>query len=452
MGELDFPAGFVWGAATASYQIEGATSEDGRTPSVWDTFSHTPGLVENNDNGDIACDHYHRYLEDVALMRDLGLNAYRFSIAWPRLLPNGTGQANAKGVDFYNRLIDALLEAGITPCATLFHWDYPQVLQDQGGWTTPDAGKQFGDYAELCFSSFGDRVKMWITHNEPWCYAYLGHGVAAHAPGLRSETLPYQVGHGLLLGHGEAVARYRALNQGGKIGMTTNHQHHPPFDPDSELDRRASRQQNDWMNGWFLDPVYFGDYPEYLKANYPMPDFTSEESKLVSQKTDFMGLNFYSVSKVKFNEHAQNQAEQVDEAEREHTEMGWMVVPDTLRETLVYSHERWKPDELYVTENGCAYDYPVEFGRIRDAKRIEFLREYLTAARKSIDEGVRLKGYYVWSFLDNFEWAHGYSKRFGIVHVDYATGERTVKDSGRLYREVIRANSVSPMVAAVSGS
>lgn len=446
MGERDFPRDFLWGAATASYQIEGATEEDGRGPSVWDTFSHTPGNVSDGDTGDVACDHYRRYPQDVALMSELGLQSYRFSIAWPRLLPEGTGSVNQKGVDFYNRLIDALLEKGIQPAATLFHWDYPQALQDVGGWTDPDAGKIFGDYAELCFRSFGDRVKFWITHNEPWCYAFLGHGIGAHAPGLKDEALTYKVGHGLLLGHGEAVARYRALNQGGKIGITTNHQHHAPLDPSSELDQKASRQQDDWMNGWFLDPIYFGDYPEFLKATYPMPEFTEEEKKLVSQKTDFMGLNFYAVSRVKFNAEYPNQAEQIDIPEIEHTEMGWMVVPDTIRETLVYSQNRWNPDEIYITENGCAYDYPVEGGRVHDVKRVEFLKAYLQAVQKSVDEGVKLKGYYVWSLLDNFEWAFGYSRRFGIVHVDYQSQERVMKDSALMYREVIRANSLEPAV------
>lgn len=447
MGELDFPRGFLWGAATASYQIEGAVNEDGRGRSVWDTFSHTPGLVENGDTGDVACDHYHRYLGDVDLMAEVGIQAYRFSIAWPRLLPEGKGSVNQKGIDFYNRLIDALLEKGIQPAATLFHWDYPQALHDAGGWTNPDAGKVFGDYAELCFRSFGDRIKFWITHNEPWCYAFLGHQAGAHAPGLRDQELAFKVGHGLLLGHGEAVARYRALSQGGKIGLTTNHQHHPPADPNSELDRKASSQQNDWMNGWFLDPIYFGDYPEYLKATYPVPEFTDEQRKLVSQKTDFMGLNFYVAPHVRYNKDAQNQAEQIDLPAVEHTDMGWMVLPDSLRETLVYSQSRWNPDEIFITENGCAFDYPVENGRVHDLRRMRYLQQYMEAARAAIDEGAKLSGYFVWSFLDNFEWAFGYSKRFGIVHVDYETQVRTLKDSAHMYREIIKENSLASIVA-----
>jgi len=449
MGNLDFPPGFLWGAATASFQIEGATQEDGRGQSVWDTFCNTPGKVENGDTGEPACDHYHRFRDDVAIMADLGLQAYRFSIAWPRLMPTGKGETNAEGLDFYNRLIDALLEKGIAPCVTLFHWDYPQALQDQGGWTNADASKLFGDYAELCFKTYGDRVKTWITHNEPWCYAYLGHGNGAHAPGFKDENLAYKVGHGLLLGHGEAVARYRALNQGGKIGITTNHQFYLPENPESELDRKAADQQNAWSNGWFLDPVYFGDYPEHMKRTCQMPEFTAEESKLVSQPTDFMGLNYYAVSRVRYNAASMNEADQIDDPNVRHTDMGWMVVPDTLRETLVYSQTRWNPREILITENGCAVQDTPEGNHVHDKDRVDFLREYLKAARASLDEGVNLGGYFVWSLLDNFEWAYGYSKRFGIVYVDYATQQRIPKDSALMYREIIRTNSLEPAFASI---
>ena len=450
MGHLDFPRDFLWGAATASYQIEGAVNEGGRGRSVWDTFSHTPGKVNSGDTGDIACDHYHRFREDVALMAELGLQAYRFSIAWPRILRDGIGTPNPEGFDFYNRLIDALLAKNIQPCATLFHWDYPQALHDRGGWTHPDASKWFGDYAEICFREFGDRVKFWITHNEPWCYAYLGHEAGVQAPGLCDQKMAFAAGHGMLLGHGEAVSRYRALNQGGKIGITTNHALFLPENPDSVADRRAANQCNDWLNGWFLDPVYFGDYPEFLKRAYPVPEFTAEQSKSVSQRTDFMGLNFYSASRVRYSEHGgPNEAETLHRADVDQTEMGWMVVPDTLRETLIYSHDRWKPSEIYITENGCAYDYPVENGRIRDERRMGFLREYLGAAKQAIEQGVPLKGYFVWSLMDNFEWSYGFSKRFGIIHVDYQTQQRTIKDSGWMFRDIIRANSLDPVCEPV---
>jgi beta-glucosidase len=443
MSDLRFPDGFAWGAATASYQIEGAVGEDGRKPSVWDTFSQTPGRTEDGATGAVACDHYHRYLDDVRLLKSLGFPNYRFSLAWPRILPDGDGAVNPKGIDFYNRLIDALLEHGIEPAVTLFHWDYPQSLEDRGGWAHPDASKWFGEYAEVCFKSFGDRVKFWITENEPWCHAYLGNGVGAHAPGNRDEALAYKVGHGLLLGHGEAVARYRALGQGGKIGITTNHRYDIPISDDPK-DVLATEQSNSWNVAWFLDPIYKGDYPEYLKRRYPMPEFTPETSKLVSQPTDFMGLNFYEGSYVKWSDDGPNNAEQIPLHRTAETQMGWFRVPEALTTTLVMSQRDYNPAEIYVTENGCAYDYPVVGGRVADELRVRFLQEYLAATQDAIRQGVNLKGYYVWSLMDNFEWAFGYRPRFGIVHVDYETQVRTPKDSAFMMREIMKANSLEP--------
>lgn len=441
MSIKSFPEGFVWGAATASYQIEGAVWEDGRTPSVWDTFCRTPGKTEDGATGDVACDHYHRYASDVDLIANLGFGSYRFSLSWTRILPNGTGEINAKGVDFYNRLIDALLERGVNPAITLFHWDYPQSLEDLGGWTHPDAGKWFGDYSEVCYKAFGDRVKFWITENEPWCHAFLGHGIGAHAPGNVNIEQCYKVGHGLILGHGEAVARYRALNQGGKIGITTNHRYDVPFSDDPK-DILATEQSNAWNVGWFLDPIYRGDYSDYMKSRYPMPEFTAEESRLVSQPTDFMGLNFYEGSAVRWKEGAPNDAQQVPLSRDGETQMGWFRVPQTLKTTLVKSQQDYNPREVYVTENGCAYDYPVVDGRVHDELRVQFLREYISAAHEAIEEGVKLRGYYVWSLMDNFEWAFGYRPRFGIVHVDYDSQVRTPKDSAFFMRDVAQANAI----------
>ncbi len=443
MSDLSFPAGFAWGAATASYQIEGAVNEDGRKPSVWDTYCATPGKVEDGASGAVACDHYHRYQDDVNLIADLGFPYYRFSLAWPRIMPDGVGAVNPKGIDFYNRLIDALVEKGIQPAVTLFHWDYPQSLEDIGGWTHPDAHKWFGDYAETCFRAFGDRVKFWITENEPWCHAFLGSGVGAHAPGNTDLDLCYKVAHGLLLGHGEAVARYRGLNQGGKIGITTNHRYDVPYSDDPK-DILATEQSNIWNAGWFLDPIYKGDYADYMKQRYPVPEFTEETSKLVSQPTDFMGLNFYEGSYVRWKDGAPNDAEQVPLHKSGETQMGWFRVPESLKTTLVKSQQAYNPAEIYITENGCAYDYPVVDGRVHDELRVQFLREYMAAARESIDEGVNLKGYFVWSLMDNFEWAFGYRPRFGIVHVDYETQVRTPKDSALMMREIIKANSLVP--------
>lgn len=431
-----FPEGFVWGAATASYQIEGATSEDGRGDSVWDAFCRVSGKVADGASGAVACDHYHRYREDVRLMRGLGLPNYRLSVAWPRVMPDGAGKVNAKGLDFYDRLVDELVENGVQPAITLFHWDYPTALQEQGGWAHRDAGKWFGDYADVVFNRLGDRCKRWITLNEPWCFAYLGHGNGTHAPGEVSQTRPYQVGHGLLLGHGEAVARYRALNQGGEIGITTNHTFGIPYS-DSESDRLALWQSDQWTAGWFLDPLYHGDYNDYMKSRYAMPTFNDEEKRLVSQSTDFMGLNFYQSGRIRWKSGAKNDAEEIPLRQDNTTQMGWQRVPETLTHCLVESQKRYRPAKILVTENGCAYEEPVH-----DEKRIEFYRSYLDAVLDAIDQGVNVQGYFAWSLMDNFEWAEGYRPRFGIVHVDYGTQARTPKDSARFLSEVIQANAL----------
>jgi len=441
MPEIEFPGGFLWGAATASYQIEGAVNEDGRGRSVWDTFSHTPGKIAKGDTGDVACDHYHRFEEDVRMIRQLGIPNYRFSVAWPRILPNGDGTVNQKGIDFYNRLVDTLVANDITPVVTLFHWDYPQALEDRGGWSNPEASRWFGDYAELMFKTLGDRVKRWVTLNEPWCFAHLGNGTGDHAPGNVSETLPYQVGHGQLLGHGEAVRRYRELGEGGKIGITTNHYFGIPYSESPE-DLKATSQFNDWNAGWFLDPVYFGDYPDYLKSRYKMPEFTAEQKALVSEKTDFMGLNFYQGDMVRWNTKFRNDAEQIEIRKDNTTQMGWQRVPETLTHTLIESHKRYNPDSILITENGCAYQDSVVDGKVDDPLRTQFLRDYIRAAGESLSHGVKLGGYFAWSLMDNFEWAEGYRPTFGIVHVDYKTQKRVPKSSALMYGEIIRANRV----------
>jgi beta-glucosidase len=441
MSQALFPPGFMWGAATASYQIEGAASEDGRGPSVWDTFSHTPGKTADGETGDVACDHYHRYREDAALLSKLSIPNYRFSVSWTRILPEGVGAVNQKGLDFYNSLVDSLLENGVAPAITLFHWDYPQALEDLGGWTNPDAHRWFGDYADLVYKTLGDRVKFWITLNEPWCFSYLGNALGIHAPGNKDQARCYQVAHGLLLGHGEAVARYRGAGQDGQVGLTTNHYFAMPYS-ESQEDLKAKAQFDDWNTGWFLDPVYFGDYPEFLKSRYPMPEFTEETSRLVSQKTDFMGLNFYQGDKVKWNPEKPNDAEQVDLRIDATTQMGWQSVPETLTYTLVESQKKYNPAKIIVTENGCAYPSTLEDGKAHDPERVEFIQKYLRACHDAIEQGVNLQGYFAWSFMDNYEWAEGYRPTFGMVHVDYETQKRTPKDSAYLYRDIINSNSV----------
>lgn len=437
----NFPKGFVWGAATASYQIEGATREDGRGESVWDAFCRVPGKVANGESGAVACDHYHRYREDVRLMGELGLPNYRFSVAWPRVMPEGRGKPNAKGLDFYDRLVDALVEAGIEPTITLFHWDYPTALQEKGGWGNPDAGKWFADFAEAVFERLGDRCPRWITINEPWCFAHLGHGTGLHAPGERSETRPYEVGHGLLLGHGEAVRRFREMGLSGEIGITTNHTYGLPYS-DSERDQRALEQSDAWTAGWFLDPLYTGDYSDWMKSRYRMPKFTDEEKRLVAQPTDFMGLNFYQSGLIRWKERAQNDAEEVPIRQDGTTQMGWQRVPETLTHCLVESQRRYRPPKILITENGCAYDDPVVNDRVRDERRVEFYRSYLEAVLDAIEQGANVQGYFAWSLMDNFEWAEGYRPRFGLVHVDYETQRRTPKASASFLRKTIEANGL----------
>ncbi len=436
-----FPDGFVWGAATASFQIEGATLEDGRGDSVWDAFCRTPGKVANGADGSVACDHYHRYADDAKLLKTLGLPNYRLSVAWPRIIPDGVGPVNEKGLDFYDRLLDSLIENGINPAITLFHWDYPTVLQAQGGWAHPDAAKWFGDFSEVVFKRLGDRCRRWITLNEPWCFAFLGHGIGIHAPGEVSETRPYEVGHGLLLGHGEAVSRFRALGLPGEIGMTTNHTYGMPYS-DSEADEKARFQSDSWTAGWFLDPLYKGDYNDYMKSRYAMPEFTEEESRLISQPTDFMGLNFYDAPQIKWKEGAPNDSESVPLRIDNPTQMGWNRVPETLTYCLTESQKRYSPPKIYVTENGCAYDYPVEADGVHDVQRVEFYRSYLDGVLDAIDQGANVQGYFAWSLMDNFEWAEGYRPRFGIVHVDYETQVRTPKDSALFLRDTIQANGL----------
>jgi beta-glucosidase len=441
MPEIEFPGGFLWGAATASYQIEGAANEDGRGKSVWDTFSHTPGKTAKGETGDVACDHYHRFAQDAAMIGKLRIPNYRFSIAWPRVLPNGEGAVNPKGIEFYNRLVDTLLANNVNPVITLFHWDYPQALEDRGGWAAPEAAKWFGDYAEVIFRAFGDRVKYWITHNEPWCHAHLGNESGIHAPGNKSAELAYKVGHGLLLGHGEAVRRYRELGCDGKIGITTNHYFGMPYS-DSPEDLKAKSQFDDWNVGWFLDPVYFGDYPEFLKQRYPMPEFTPEQRALVSEKTDFMGLNFYQGDVVRWNPAHRNDAEQIELRKDNTTQMGWQRVPETLTYSLIESQKRYNPETILITENGCAYEDKVCGDSVDDPLRVQFIRDYIRAAGESLQHGVKLGGYFAWSLMDNYEWAEGYRPTFGLVHVDYETQKRTPKASALMYGDIIRANSI----------
>ncbi len=451
-----FSEGFVWGAATSAYQIEGAWQEGGKGLSVWDAFAHTPGKTRDGDTGDVACDHYHRVREDVALMADLGLTAYRFSISWPRIQPTGTGAPNEEGLRFYSDLIDALLEHGITPWVTLHHWDLPLSLQlEHDGWLSPRMADLFADYARICFEHFGDRVTRWITLNEPWVTAILGYGTGHFAPGRVSTVEPYRAGHEMLRAHGAAAEVYRREfqeRQGGLIGMANNGDWREPASGTPE-DRAAAQRALEFFLGWFADPLYHGDYPASMRERLGdrLPTFSDEDRVRIQGSTDFFGINHYTTHLVAHEDGGgdadagsngglledQDITLSADPAWPT-TAMGWPVVPWGFRKLLTWIDERYGSPPVIVTENGCATDEPVD-----DGQRIDYLRGYLAACHEAAARGVDIRGYFVWSLLDNFEWAMGYAKRFGIVHVDFDTGARTPKASASWYRDVIRRHGLA---------
>jgi beta-glucosidase len=447
-----FPKGFVWGSATSAYQIEGAARIDGRGESIWDRFCHTPGKVERGATGDVACDHYRRWRDDVALMKGLGLQAYRFSIAWPRVIPAGRGAVNEKGLDFYSRLVDGLLEAGIVPFVTLFHWDLPQPLQDEGGWPKRATAEAFGPYVEAVARRLGDRVHNWITHNEPWCASLLSHQIGRHAPGWTDWPAALAASHHLLLSHGQAVPIVRAHSKGAQVGITLNLTPAEPASP-SRADRDACGHFDGYFNRWFLDPVHGRHYPADMIADYAasgrLPkDWSAiarpDDFEAIAAPTDFLGVNYYNRTVVRSEvPEAENLPRTVFLApESEWTEMGWEVHPQGLYEILCRVHFEYGPKRLFVTENGASWaDAPGQDGRVRDERRRVFVRDHLRAAHRAIEAGVPLGGYFVWSLLDNFEWERGYSQRFGIVWVDYATQQRIPKDTALWFRRAAESNS-----------
>ncbi len=443
---VTFPDGWVWGAATAAFQIEGAVREGGRGVSIWDTFSHSPGKIANGDTGDVACDHYHRFPEDIALMRELGLGGYRFSIAWPRIFPTGSGRPNAEGLDFYRRLIDELHAAGITPYVTLYHWDLPQALQDRGGWGNRDTALRFGEYAHTVITALGSGVRHWFTINEPWVAAFLGHWMGDHAPGARDLRLALLAAHNLLLAHGEGMSALRSeMRPGDEAGIALNL---APCQPagDSNADLEAAERGDGFMNRWFLDALYRGKYPEDMVRLYgdAMPEIAPGDMDLITQPTDVLGINYYTRSLLAYDARALPlQTRRVVPPDAPVTAMGWEVYPEGLYQVLARVHADYGPSRMLVTENGAAFDDVVVDGYVDDADRESFLREHLLQAYRAVEEGVPLGGYFVWSLLDNFEWAWGYGTRFGVIYVDYATQERIVKRSGRWYAEVTRENRVT---------
>jgi beta-glucosidase len=441
---LSFPPGFLWGTATAAYQIEGAHDVDGRGASIWDTFSHTPGMVHGGENGDVACDHYHRYREDVALMAELGLDAYRFSVSWPRVLPAGAGTANAKGLDFYSRLVDALLEKKIRPFVTLYHWDLPQALEDRGGWGDRATTEAFGAYAALLGRTLGDRVKDWITLNEPLASTTAGYVFGVHAPGKRDPKLAFQVSHHLNLAHGHAVKALRSTVKGARIGIThVSMPVHPASD--AAADREAAHRYDGFVNRWYWDPTFKGSYPADVleRLGAIAPEVGAGDLALIHQPLEFFGHNSYTRAVVRHDPDSMLLgATTVEQSGKPHTEMGWEVYPDHLYDALTRITREYGAPDIYVTENGAAFEDRLAGGIVDDPQRTDYLRTHLGAAHRAIRDGARLKGYFCWSLLDNFEWAHGYSKRFGLVYVDYATQRRVVKSSGRFFAAVARQNGL----------
>ncbi|MEU0151677.1 GH1 family beta-glucosidase [Micromonospora fulviviridis] len=457
---LTFPPGFLWGAATAAYQIEGAATEGGRTPSIWDTFSHTEGRTMAGHTGDVACDHYHRMPDDVRLMADLGLKSYRFSVSWPRVQPGGTRAVNQEGMDFYRRLVDELLGHGIEPWLTLYHWDLPQPLEDAGGWPARDTAARFADYAQLVADSLGDRVKYFTTLNEPWCSAFLGYGSGVHAPGRSDGADAVRAGHHLMLGHGLAVQALRAARPEAQLGITVNLY---PVTPatDSPEDADAARRIDGLANRFFLDPVLRGAYPADLTADLrKVTDFghvRDGDLAVISTPLDLVGVNYYSRHVV---------AAPIEGVEREAywrapscwpgsedvrfvtrgvpvTDMDWEIDAPGLVETLERVHRDYTDLPLYVTENGSAFVDAVVDGRVDDPDRLAYFDAHLRAAHAAISAGVPLKGYFAWSLMDNFEWAWGYTKRFGMVYVDYDSQVRVPKSSAGWYADVIRRNGLA---------
>jgi beta-glucosidase len=451
---LRFPAGFLWGAATSAYQIEGAVSEDGRGVSIWDTYAHTPGRVVNGETGDVAADHYHRYLEDVSIMRELGLSAYRCSLSWPRIQPGGRGPANERGLDFYRRVFDALLEAGIEPYPTLFHWDLPQELQDAGGWPVRDTAYRFAEYAGIVFDALGDRVRHWLTLNEPWCAAFLGYGLGRHAPGIHDGQEAVAAAHHLMLAHGLSVSRLRESRPGSQIGIVLNVEPHLPASGSPE-DVAAAALADGMHNRIFLEPVLRGRYPDdildHLAARVDLGHIHDEDLDVISAPLDVLGVNFYRPTRIAARRDPAPEGwsawpgdEMVEPVpqDREHTAMGWPVVPEAFKDLLLRLGSEYPGIPMIVTENGAAYDDRLEGGVVRDTDRIGYLDRHLRALHGALDAGIDVRGYFVWSLLDNFEWAEGYSKRFGIVYVDYETLERIPKASARWYSQVIGRNAL----------
>lgn len=440
---IQFPKDMKWGVATASYQIEGATSEGGRGPSIWDTFAKTPGKVVNGDNGDIACDSYHRYDEDVELMKELGVDTYRFSVAWPRIFPNGVGEVNQEGLDYYHRLIDKLLENGIEPMCTLYHWDLPQALQDKGGWANRETIDAFVQYSELMYKEFSGKIKKWITLNEPWCISFLSNFIGVHAPGNRDLQLATQISHHLLVAHGKSVIKFRELGIDGEIGFAPNTTWLEPYSTRQE-DIDACNREIGWYIEWFMDPVFKGTYPDFMVEWFKKKgvELQIEEGDMdtIQQPIDFLGINYYTGHIARYKENEGLLDWELVEMNYNRTDIGWPIYPDGFYNVLTRIKDNYGDVPIYITENGSCYNDEPENGVVQDDGRISYFEQHLTALHRAMESGVNIKGYIIWSLLDNFEWAEGYTMRFGIVHVNYRTLKRTPKESYYWLKQTITNN------------
>lgn len=440
MSSYYFPKNFTWGTATSSYQIEGAAEADGRGISIWDTFSKTKGKVLNADTGSVACDHYNRYKEDCAILKSIGIQSYRFSIAWPRIFPSGRGNVNENGLDFYDRLVDELLRHKIEPTATLYHWDLPQTLEDEGGWRNRSTVAAFEEYSRAIVQKLGDRVKRWFTINEPWCAWWLGHKTGIHAPGAQEDEKTLRnVSHHLLLAHGVAVRAIREeAPADAKVGIVHNAAVVVPFTEKQE-DVDLSKEHFKKENSWLIQPVMEGSYPadQWEELGNDVPDVKDGDLELISAKTDFFGINIYNAIGVA----VAGKGIKGYEAWHPRTDFDWPVTPECLYWAVRHTHDLWDVPEILVTENGCAYPDEIREGEedVEDFARLQYLRDHLKALHRAVSEGLPVTGYYLWSFLDNFEWAEGYSKRFGMVHVDFETQKRTPKMSSKWYSQVIKS-------------
>ena len=441
---FQFPKDFVWGAATASYQIEGAWNEDGKGESIWDRFSHTPGKIDNADTGDVACDHYHHWADDIKLMKELGLQAYRFSVAWPRIFPNGRGVINQAGLDFYNRLVDGLLNENIEPYLTLYHWDLPQSLEDESGWTARTTAEAFVEYADIVSRTLGDRVKKWTTFNEPFVSAFVGYEEGRHAPGHTDLHEAVCASHHLLLAHGWAAPVIRANSADSQVGITLNLHTVESASPSVE-DSLSARFHDGRINRWFLDPISGRGYPQDMVETFgvKMEFIQDRDLEQIAVPLDFLGMNYYlrQIERSSAIPESKNQPRTVFRTD-ETTEMGWEVYPEGIYNMLLRLKVDYDFPAIYITENGAAYKDEVAAGQVHDPKRLSYIKRHLEQVSKAIEVGVPVKGYFAWSLFDNFEWAYGYSKRFGLIYVDYQTQKRIIKSSAKWYQQVIRQNSV----------